>query len=283
MKVELKTWTGLGLATALVGAGLAGCAGEAGENGEAGEGAETSAVGEMGEGEAGEGESGTGEGGEGEAGEGEGGEGEAGEGGEGEGGEVGTLPLQNRLVFMAGHVEAGLALYRAGEAEMAAPHLLHPVSETHASEREGLENLGFDPAPFEAVSTALDAGQPASDIEPQLAAAEANLVAVREAGGGDPIGQIRFLMDIAVEEYAIAVNDGVVTDPGEYQDAWGFVVVARQIADGMSGDRAPAIRNSLDALLAMWPETAPIPPADPAPVGQVSALASRVLLDLPQS
>jgi len=260
MKVELKTWGALGLATALAGAGLAGCSGEAGEGGEAGEAAQM--------GEAGEG---------GEAGE----AGEAGEGGEsGEGGAVGALPVEQRLVFMAGHVEAGLALYRAGESEAAAPHLMHPVSETHADETAGLDALGFDPAPFEAVSAALEAGEAAETVEPQLAAAEANLAAMREASDSDPAAQIAFLMETAVAEYTIAITDGAVTDPAEYQDAWGFVKVARDIAEGMEG--ADDLKTSLDAMLALWPDAAPIPPADPAPVGQVSALASRVQLDLPQ-
>jgi hypothetical protein len=247
MKVELKTWAGLGLATALVGAGLAGCSGEAGEAGEGGEAVQAS---------------------------------QAGEGGE-SGGE-GTLSVEQRLVFMAGHVEAGLALYRAGESEMAAPHLMHPVSETHADERAGLEAIGFDPAPFEAVSASLEAGKPAAEIEPQLAAAEANLAAMREAAGGDAAAQIRFLMDTAVEEYTIAVVDGTVADPAEYQDAWGFVKVARGIADGLDAPKAAAVRTTLDQMLALWPDAAPIPPSQPAPAGQVSALAARVALDLPQ-
>lgn len=255
MKVELKTWTGLGVATALAGLSIAGCSGEAGE---AGEGAETSVVGEAGEG----------------------GEGEGGEGGEG--GEAGALPVEERLVFMAGHVEAGLALYRAGESEAAAPHLLHPVSETHASEREGLDALGFDPVAFANVSSALEDGMPAADVEPLLSRAEANLAEMRSAAGGDGAAQIRFLMETAAKEYAAAVTDGAVSDPAEYQDAWGFVKVARDIAADLDAPKATAIRNTLDEMLALWPANAPIPPAEPAPAGQVSALASRVMLDLPQ-
>ena len=254
MKHTLKVWTSLGVATALAGATLAGCSGEAGEGGEA---AQT----------------------------GEAGAGEAGEAGEGEGGEtgaVGSLELPKRLAFMSGHVAAGLALYRAGEAEAAAPHLLHPVSETHASERVGLEELGFDPVPFEAVSKALESNQPAAEIEPQLAAAEANLREVRDKAGGDPVELIRYLMDVTVEEYTIAVSEGTVTDPGEYQDAWGFVTVAQELAGDLTGPRADEIRSQLGAMLQLWPEAAPIPPEDPATVGQVSAAASRVALALPQ-
>ncbi len=265
MKSTLKVWTGLGLATALAGTGLAGCAGEGGESGA------TAQAGEAGEGGAGEAGP-PGEGGSGEAGEGEG----------GESGAAGALALPQRVAFMSGHVEAGIALYRAGDAKAAAPHLLHPVSETHAAERIGLEELGFDPAPFEAVSAALDAGRPAAEIEPQLEAAEENLRDVRDKAGGDPVELIRFLMDTTVEEYTIAVPDGTVTDPSEYQDAWGFVRVARELANDLDTSRADDVRRELDAMLALWPDAAPVPPAEPAPLGQVSALASRVGLALPQ-
>ncbi|MEP1605863.1 MAG: hypothetical protein ABJJ48_06095, partial [Marinomonas sp.] len=102
VKTTLKTWTTLGLAGALMGGTLAGCS-SGGENGESGE--EGSAVaGEAGE--AGEAGADTQAAAGGEAGEG----GESGEAGE----SASSLPLQQRLAFMAGHVEAGLALYRAG-------------------------------------------------------------------------------------------------------------------------------------------------------------------------
>lgn len=261
MKSTIRVWTGLGLATALAGTALAGCSGEAGEGGEGGEAAQ-----------------------DGEAGAGEGGEAGAGEGGEGgESGAVGSLELPKRLAFMSGHVAAGIALYRAGEPEAAAPHLLHPVSETHASERKGLEELGFDPVPFEAVSKALEEGKPAAEIEPQLETAEADLRELRQKAGGDPYELIRYLMDVTVEEYAIAVPAATVTDAGEYQDAWGFVTVARELAADLDGPRADDIRKALDGLLTLWPEKAPIVPNDPAPLGQVSAAASRVGLALPQS
>lgn len=309
MTMDLKKWATLGVGTALLGAGLVACApgdkgadkadsaiaGEAGEaaSGEAGEGengegeggeAGEAATGEAGEGEAGEtgeGEAGEGEGGE--AGEGEGGEageGEGGEAGEGEGGEgVESLPLPNRLAFMSGHVKAGLALYRAGAPDAAAPHLLHPVSESYEGERAGLDELGFDPALFEAVSAALEAGQSAEEIEPQLAAAEANLSEVADAAGGNPAEIIQYLMEVLADEYTIAITDGAVSDPGEYQDAWGFAVVARELAQDMDGNTTDLLRE-LDALVALWPE-APIPTEAPAPIAQIIAQTSAVVLALP--
>jgi hypothetical protein len=260
MKVELKTWAGLGLATALMGAGLAGCAGEGGDAGASGEGGEAAPTAQ------------TGEGGGGESGEGEGGEGGA-----------DTLTREQRLVFMAGHVEAGIALYRAGDAKAAAPHLLHPVSETHESERAGLAEIGFDPAPYESVSKALEAGKPAEEIEPALKAVEENLAKMRRAAGGDAAELIRYLMDVTVAEYKIAVTDGKLSDPGEYQDAWGFITVARDLARSLDASQAREVGDLLDQMLALWPKDAPTTPEQPAPDGQVSALAAKVLLALPQA
>ncbi len=238
------------------------------------------AFGESGEGEKGEGEKGEGERGEGEKGEGESGEGESGEGEAGESGHsVDAMPLAHRLAFMTGHVKAGLALYRAGEAEAAAPHLKHPVSETHKAERKGLKKLGFEKKAFLKVSKALKAGKPASDVEPLLAAAEANLAAVSEEAGGDDYDVIRFLMSAIVEEYSIAVTDGVISDANEYQDAYGFAVVARERAEKLDVPN-PDIIAALDDLIGLWSD-GPVPVDEPAPVGQVVAQTSRVELEMP--
>lgn len=210
---------------------------------------------------------------------------EGGESGEGESGDTGhgvnVLPREMRLAFMMAHVEAGLALYRAGELEMAAPHLLHPVSETHISEREGLEALGFEGDLFSSVSKALEAGIPATTIEPQLIAAEENLRVVAGRAGGDTASIIRFLMETLAEEYTIAVTDGVVTDPGEYQDAYGFAVVAKQRAADLEKSIQPAVVAHLNDLISMWPSVGPIPPRDPAPIDQVIAKTSQIQLSLP--
>jgi len=185
-----------------------------------------------------------------------------------------TLPLPLRLAFMTGHVEAGLALYRAGEPEMAAPHLLHPVSETHASEREGLDAYGFDATLFEDVSIALDQGRPASEIEPQLTAAEENLALIATRADGDTRQIVNFLLDKIVEEYEIAVTDGVISDPGEYQDAYGFAIVAR---DRLATKHAAndTVMSGMSDLINLWPD-APIPPAEPASVDEVEAKVARV-------
>ena len=178
MTTHYKRWTQLGLGAALAGTlALSACGGgEAGEAAEAG----SEIAGPVGE---------------------------AGEGGEGEGGESGhgvdTLSVEKRVAFMSGHVAAGLALYRAGAPDQAAKHLLHPVSETHAAERAGIDALGFEGPYFVQVSEALDAGKSASEVEPLLAQADANMSLVRANAGGDPKELIAFLMDTVVEEYTV--------------------------------------------------------------------------------
>ncbi len=186
-----------------------------------------------------------------------------------------TLPLPKRLAFMTGHVEAGLALYRAGEPDMAAKHLEHPVSETHASERVGLDALGFDAQVFISVSKALRSGVPASQIEPQLISAQQNLTLVSARAGGDTREIIRFLLDTIVEEYAIGVQNGAVTDPGEYQDAFGFTVVAIRHANSLQDPAKSKVLTRLNALLSAWPQ-APIPPEQPVSVKTITRLVDEV-------
>ncbi|MEM6929684.1 MAG: hypothetical protein AAF602_22280, partial [Myxococcota bacterium] len=209
-------------------------------------------------------------------GEGEGGEGEAGHGAH----SMETLPVEKRVAFMSGHVEAGLALYRAGAPEQAAKHLLHPVSETHQAERAGIDALGFDSAVFETVSKALEDGRPASEIEPQLAAAEANMQLLQKNAGGDAKAIIEYLMATVVEEYQVGVKDGAITDPGEYQDAFGFSVVALKTARRMDSPAAKGVVTELETLVALWPEDGPLAASTPQPVAEVTAQTSKVLLAL---
>jgi hypothetical protein len=197
---------------------------------------------------------------------------------EGEHGEVLSLP--KRLAFMSGHVQAGLALYRAGEPDMAAPHLLHPVSETHASERAGLNTLGFEADLFEAVSQALSAGKPASALDMQLLAAEANLNEMAKAAGGEASDIITFLMETIVVEYGVGVPGETVEVAGEYQDAFGFAVVALGHAKSIEGDAGRRVRSEIRQLIELWPE-APVPPSQPAPISAVRAQTLAVLGALP--
>jgi hypothetical protein len=187
-----------------------------------------------------------------------------------------TLPVAFRVAFMSGHVEAGLALYRAGAPDQAAKHLLHPVSETHAAERAGIDALGFEPEIFRSVSTLLEAGEAATEIESLLQEAETNMALMQSQAGGDPVEIIGFLMDTVEEEYAIGVTDTVITDAGEYQDAYGFSVVALKIAQRLESDAADDLVKELEILIDFWPESGPLAESTPTSPGQVFAQVADV-------
>ncbi len=217
--------------------------------------------------------------------------GEGGEGGEGEGAfpaldPMRVQPVEKRVAFMSGHVAAGLALYRAGAPDQAAKHLLHPVSETHAEERAGIDALGFKGALFEEVSAALEAGKPAAEVEPLLAEAEANIKLIREGAGGDPADIIEYLMKTLADEYDAGVDDGEIVNAGEYQDAFGFAVVARDIAAAQDPETFGDLSKELEILVRMWPSKGPLAASMPAPELLMAEQLARVksaLAGLPES
>ena len=47
---------------------------------------------------------------------------------------------------------------------------------------------------------------------------------IQEKAGGAPADIIAYLMGTVVEEYGVGVQEGKITDPGEFQDAYGFSV-----------------------------------------------------------
>ena len=162
------------------------------------------------------------------------------------------LPLPKRLAFMSGHVKAGIELYRLNELEMAAPHLMHPVSETHESERRDLDKLGFNQSLFKEITHALEKNVKSGTISTMLVEAEKNIDALSENAGGNPYEIIEFLMVITLEEYELSFKDGTIIELGEYQDAWGFLRVveteARQMTESDDPDIAAAGREILAHL-----------------------------------
>lgn len=191
-----------------------------------------------------------------------------------------TLSVENRIAFMSGHVEVGLALYRAGKPDQAAQHLMHPVSEMHQAERAGIDALGFNPEVFKSVSKAMDDGKPASEIEPMLTEAEENITLLQKNAGGDLNEIILFLMETVVEEYSAGVSDGKIVEAGEYQDAYGFSMVALKISKRMEGDKSAQLIKELIKLVDMWPEGAPLADSIPEPVENVVEQTNNIIKNL---
>lgn len=176
------------------------------------------------------------------------------------------LPLPKRLAFMSGHVKAGIELYRLNELEMAGPHLMHPVSETHESERKDLDKLGFNQSLFVKISHALEKNIKSTEISKMLVEAEKNLDMISQNAGGDPYEIIKFLMAIALYEYELSFEDGTIIELGEYQDAWGFVEVSKDHAKRIPDIiKSKELIKEISALQKYWKE-GPLPverPTDP--------------------
>ena len=277
MKSTIKVWTGLGVATALAGAGLTGCAGEDGEGGEGGvETAET-----------------------GEAGEGEGGEGEGGEGGEGEGGVAVADAATNSVVYgsalaiVDAHAIAARDAYRVGKTEAAAEMFAHPVSEVLADMTPVFEQLGvadFKPAMSEASAAALKPDN-AEAVESAFAAIQTALKGAAQKApsselsqGAVAAGVVADQIDRAAAMYGQAADGD---DYGPYLDGYGFYKAAAKAFkrdgaqietynSGLHGD----IEAALTALAVAYPDVER--PAElAAQQGQLLGAASKVNLGLP--
>lgn len=277
MKVELKTWTGLGVATALAGLSLSGCGGEAG--GEGGEGGEAAQVGEAGV--AGEGE-------------GEGGEGTGGEGGEG-GVDIGAassdpVVYASALAVAEAHVLAGRDAYAAGETEAGAEMFAHPVSEVLLEMEPVFAERGvedFKPL-FSQTSEAALAGASADDVAKRtdaiiaaLRAAEAKAPDNGAAAGAVAGGVVAEMIERAVEMYARA-NEG--TDYGPYLDGYGFYKAAlatfERSGDAIRSENADLAKR-IEAALGLLGEAYPgveRPASLDVAQGKLSGASASVLL-----
>ncbi|MBB5519401.1 hypothetical protein [Amphiplicatus metriothermophilus] len=225
MARRLKLLTGLST-IALGAAALGGCGGGEGE-GEAG--APSAA------------ESGPSDHGAHLAGEGEGGEGE----GEGEGAaaaDPATDPVAylHQLFLIRGHLQAGAALYAAGEQAMAATHMKHPEDELYAGLAPAFEARGVDgfAGELQALAASVANGAPAGEVEADLAAVKRAIDAAAEAAQASPAETLlaaAALLRTAGEEFDIGVKDGAIVNLHEYQDAYGFMTAAVERLAALDG------------------------------------------------
>ena len=283
MKSTIKVWTGLGLATALMGAGLSGCAGENGEGGEGGEGAETSVAGEAGEGEGGEGEGGEGE------------------GGEGEGGvsitDATTDPVVygSALAIVEAHAIAARDAYAVGRTDEAAEMFGHPVSEVLAEMDPVFEQLGvedFKSAMNDASAAALKADN-ADGVESAYTAILTALEGAGEkapssdmSGGAIAAGIVADQIGRAASMYGQAVSQDIYPP---YLDGYGFYKAAatefersgaaiKTYNSGLHSD----IKSALELLATAYP-SAEKPASLDVAEGQLLGASSKVNLGLPSA
>lgn len=277
MKVELKTWSTLGLATALVGAGLAGCSGEAGESGEGGEAAQLGEAGEAGEGEGGEGGEGTG--------------GEGGEGG------VDTVSAASdpviygtALAVAEAHVLAARDANRAGKTDAAAEMFAHPVSEVLLEMDPVFAELGVEDFKLlfsDASQTVLNGGS-AELVDEKTAAIIATLRAAAEKApangaseGAVAGGIVADQIERAVAMYARASEGDLY---GPYLDGYGYYMTAKSSFErssdailGENEDLHARITQALGLLGDAYP-TVERPASLDANQGALSGVSSSVML-----
>lgn len=251
-----KRWIRLGLGAALLGtASLAACSGEGGEAGETGASGPAATQGEAGEGEGGEGQAAL--------------------------DPAVLLPVDVRAALMAGHVAAGTALARAGEPADAAAHLSLALSEVKPGGMARLVADGLEPDLFDAAADALDDGAPAEEVEAKLAAVEANISLLQANAAGDPKEVLTFLAKRCLATYRQGVSlDNLIEDPISFQTAYGYAVVARDLAAGLESEDASGVRLELELLVRMWPDEGPVTGPPPAPLMTFAAQVSRVELEL---
>lgn len=177
-----------------------------------------------------------------------------------------------QLALMRGHLHIGVALYRQGHVEAAATHMKHPGDELYAGlvpAFKARDVEGFDKA-LTALTTAVSDGADIATVEEALAEVELGIERARAGVPArermDAVTQFRVivrLMRTAAEEYAIAVVDGRVENAHEYQDALGFVRIAREHVERLAEDPeqtgregvSEAIRTAreqLDAIDDLW-------------------------------
>mgnify|MGYP006283698193 CR=1 FL=1 len=201
-----------------------------------------------------------------------------GEGGEGEGegeGRAAADPATDDAAYLAalglveGHLMAGLALYEEGAREAAATHMKHPEDEIYASLAPALEARGapgFANA-LGALAGAVESGAPVGEVRAAHERVSEALAAARapvEATPAARFGAVVRLARTAAEEYGIGVVDGKLENAHEYQDAWGFLQVAKGIAGELAGSQddrvagvAEDVTSHLDSMLAAFPGVVP--------------------------
>ena len=173
------------------------------------------------------------------------------------------------LGLVEGHLRAGIELYRQGASDMAKTHMKHPGDELYVELEPALAARSLDgfAEPLERLAVTVEGDRPVADAEAAFAAVLSGINRTREAADaalGAKLGSVTSLVRIAAEEYEIAVKQGRVADPHEYQDAWGFVQAAKALMGGLSQTDRQRLRQGfddiaaeLDGLDVAWPSIVP--------------------------
>lgn len=142
------------------------------------------------------------------------------------------------LAQMEGHLRVSLPLWEAGDYTLASAHSAHPIAELFPIVEDELKAKNADAALKDALNAynavAGAAGEAAAVKAAHQAALDAVAAAEQALVGAltsDPTFQgevIHGLLEGVEEEYAEAVSEGKIVELVEYQDALGFLTVAKE-------------------------------------------------------
>lgn len=227
--------------------------------------------------------------------------GDGGEGGEGgEQGHEGDVfaeaspdqALVGRLLLLEGHLLVGKELYDQGRPDDAAPHYLHPTEEIYDLIEDELKarNIPQFETALKDLAKLVKNKKPAAEVaDQQNVVLEALHQALAQPGAaaGTPdfvAGVVNKVLAQAADEYKDAFVGARIANAVEYQDARGFVWIARRYVEAhaavLKAKDAGAYGRLIadfDALMTVWP--AAVPPRDAvATAGALQAMVSKIEL-----
>jgi hypothetical protein len=215
-----------------------------------------------------------------------------------EGGEAGQISKDGAsddvafltlLGLVEGHVRVGIALYEQGAVDMAKVHMSHPGHELYGDLVPALAARRIEgfADPLDRLVSLVEEEAPVGEADAAFEAMLRKISEARATTGGElteTLQSILALIRFAGEEYAVAVKGGKVTDPREYQDAWGFIQTAKALLMSLPeaerqrmGGTYGAIARELESLTPAWPSIVP-PDTVSGDASQIDAAAARIEL-----
>lgn len=177
--------------------------------------------------------------------------------------------LSEQLSIMMGHLRTGLALFEVAEHAMGTPHLMHPIRETSEGQRNVLKSYGFDEKDFEFLADSIGVESPNLSVMADVLSLISSMESLQTRLASDPFRNILTLLNLAVEEYEIAVKGDVISDVSEYQDSYGFILEAKKQSARLKKVEASAALSILDSLEVLWINGV-LPPSKPTSTSKVA-------------
>lgn len=174
----------------------------------------------------------------------------------------------SQLMLMRGHLHSGASLYAAGDVEGATVHMKHPEDELYADLLPAFAawNASGFATQLQALAASVENGGAVAQVDAGLAAVNAAIDAAADAAAPTPKDLLLAsaqALQVAGEEFDMAVRDGKIVNAREYQDAHGFMTTALAWIE-RTETSDPAVREALDAArgqvvlaLAVAPDVVP--------------------------